>query len=68
MNYSESEALEQFDEVSSFVAKMGDLGQPTDEEILSFIKKLEAVEDTVVKQAMFSENEELDEINEENLK
>jgi hypothetical protein len=29
---------------------------------------LEAVEDTVVKQAMFSENEELDEINEENLK
>lgn len=68
MNYTESEALEQFDKVSSFVAKMGDIGQPTDEQLFEAIKNLEAVEDTVVRQAMFSENEELEEINEENLK
>ena len=67
-NFTETEALDKYDELNSFVLQMGELGQPTPEQLAEQIKILESIEQTIVKESLFSENEELEEINEEYLK
>ena len=67
-NFTEQEALEQYDIINQFVLNMGEVGQPETEELQTKIKLLEKVEECIVRENLFSENEELEEINEEFLK
>lgn len=67
-NYTESEALDAFDEVNSFMIEMGEIGQPEPETLSKYLKTLKNVEDAMARESMFSENEKLEDINEEFLK
>lgn len=67
-NFTESEALDAYDEINSFMLQLGDVGQPKAETLEKFLKMLKRVEDSIVRESMFSENEELEDINEEFLK
>lgn len=66
--FSESEAVDAFDDINSFMLEMGDIGQPKPEVLQNKLEILKRIEDTIVRESLFSENEELEDINEEYLK